>query len=174
MIAKPKTAMRPASGFSLVELMVVLMILGATLALAIPGFTSLTLTTKLKSYANNIVSSVYTARGEAIKRNAPVRLCASSNGTSCATSGDWEQGWIVIDPNDVVIQTQQAVSSGFKIANSGGLVINFDPSGASIGGTASTLTVCKQSPAVGDQERRVVISTTGKPKVTTTRTGSCP
>ena len=161
-------------GFTLVELMIVLVILGVILAIGLPGFSELTLSTKLKSYANKMVASVYLARGEAIKRNVPIRLCASANGTSCAVGGDWEQGWIVVDlAAGTVIEQQQKLSAGYKLRGTGGAIImTFDPSGVVI--PSSTMTVCRLTPEVGRQERVVQVSTTGSTKVTRTETSTCP
>ena len=85
---------RPASGrgFTLIELVVTLTVAAILLAIAVPSFYDATLGSKLASYANNFVASVSLARSEAIKRNAAVTLCASSDGASCA-SGGWEQGF---------------------------------------------------------------------------------
>ncbi len=160
------------NGFSLIELMVVLAILAITLSLALPGFSALTLSTNLKSYANELVASVYTARGEAIKRNITVKLCTSADGISCASTGSWEQGWIVIDFNNIVIQHRQALAPGFRINSSGGREITFGPSGAS--SSQSVMTVCRKTPTVGDREKIVTISATGRPKVTDDDSGLCP
>ena len=81
----------------------------------VPSFTDAVLGSKLRSYANNFLASTYQARGEAIKRNSVVKLCASSNGTSCM--GSWEQGWIVL-AGTTVIQRQPALSSGMKMTES--------------------------------------------------------
>jgi type IV fimbrial biogenesis protein FimT len=157
-------------GFSLIELMIAIALLGVVLAIAVPSFTDAVLGSKLRSYANNFLASTYLARGEAIKRNSVVNLCASSNGTSC--TGSWEQGWIVL-AGTTVIQRQSALPSGLKMTESGGISsIGFQPTG--VGGAPATLTVCRATPSVGSQERVISVSATGRASVTKTTTGSCP
>jgi type IV fimbrial biogenesis protein FimT len=162
----------PVEGFTLIELMIVLVILGVMLGIALPGFAELTLSTKLKSYANDMVASVYLARGEAIKRNAQMTLCASDDGIDCAGSGDWEQGWIVMDPNDTVIRQQKALSSGYKMTGSTGRTMTFLPSG--MASANSTMKICRLTPTVGRQEREVKVKITGRPRVTRTEYSTCP
>jgi len=162
---------RQSRGFTLIELMIVLAILGVILAIALPSFSEISLNTRLKAYANELVSSVYLARSEAIKRNAPMTLCVSTDGANCA-SGNWEQGWIVLDPNDVVIRQQAALTTGYSVTSTGGATLTFQPSGLT--GTASVMTVCRKTPKAGRQERTVSITATGKPRVSTTNTGNCP
>lgn len=157
-----------SSGFSLIELMVVILIVAILASVAIPSFTEFLLNNKLRTYANNFVASAHLARGEAIKRNEPVRLCASADGTSCA--GNWKDGWIVLSAGDAVIYTQQAVDAHYKITG-GTNTLLFQPTG--VGTTQVTLTICKATPAAGTQERVVTISATGKPSVAKTSTGSC-
>ena len=156
-------------GFTLVELMVALSVAAILLAIAIPSFTEITLSSKLRSMANDLVASAILARSEAIKRNALVTLCASSNGTSCAGSGDWELGWIILS-GSTVIQHQKAASTGFLLSSSVH-TLYFQPSG--VGSTQATLTVCRATPSVGSQEREVTISATGRTTVTKTTTASC-
>lgn len=157
-------------GFTLLELMVTITVLGILLAIAVPSLTNAMLGGKLSSYANNFLASSYLARGEAIKRNSVVNLCASSDGTSCA--GNWEQGWIVL-VGATVIHRQQALSSGLKMTESDNVSsINFQPTG--VGVTPATLTICRATPSVGFQERVISISATGRASVARTTTGTCP
>lgn len=156
-------------GFSLIELMITISVLGVLLVIVAPSFTDILLGGKLRSYANDLVSSVYLARSEAIKRNSVVNLCASSNGTAC--TGDWEQGWIVLS-GATVIHRQTALSPGLIMTETGGVTsISFQPTG--VGATPATLTLCRATPSVGNQERVISISATGRASVTKTTTGSC-
>lgn len=155
-------------GFTLVELMTAIAVLSILLTVALPSLESMLLGGRLRSYANELVSSVYLARSEAIKTNAVVRLCASSNGTSC--DGSWGEGWVILNSDDEVIQSRGALAEGYAI-NAGATILSFKPTG--IGATQTTLTVCKATPSPGDHERVVTISATGRPSVSKTSTGSC-
>ena len=155
-------------GFTLVELIVTLAVLAITLTIAMPAYQNFALGGKLGAMANQLTSSAYLARSEAIKRNANVTLCVSSSGTAC-TSGGWEQGWVVL-AGTTVIQRQQALANGFK-GNSSQASLNFPPSG--VGATQTTITFCRASPEVGGVERVVSVSATGRAEVTKTQAGSC-
>lgn len=158
----------------MVEMMTVLVVVGVLLTIALPSYSVLRLRTKLKSYANELVASVYLARGEAIKRNAPILMCISTDGSTCLGSGDWDQGWIVrdINPTGVVIRYQQMLPLGMKLVASPNVTqMTFQPSGIVL--TPTTITICQESPSVGIEERVVTISATGRHRVETTQAG-CP
>ena len=158
-------------GFTLVELLVTISVLAILLAIAVPSFESIRLSNRLTSYAGALASSSQLARTEAIKRNAAVTLCSSANGTSCDASGGWEAGWVVIS-GATVIQRQQAIDAGYRLADSGGAnSIAFESTG--VGATQATFTICRASPAPGNQERVVRISATGRFTVSRTNSGSC-
>ena len=158
-------------GFTLVELMVTIVVLVILVSLAVPSFDSIRLSSRLNSYSTDLVAGSQLARSEAIKRNAQVRLCVSTNGTSCATTGQWETGWIVISADGVVIQKQPATASGYQMRDSGGLsALLFEATG--VGATAANFTICRSSP-LGSQERVVKVSATGRSSITRTSTGSC-
>jgi type IV fimbrial biogenesis protein FimT len=171
-------------GFTLIELMVVITVMVILLMMAVPSFQNATLGSKLASSINNLVASVNLARTEAFKRNAVVTVCASADATTCASTGGWEQGWIVRCPSDdtincktggsgaIVFQQQAALASGFKVNQTlGGTSLSFQPIG--VGTTQAALTFCRASP-VGSQERVVTVSTTGETSVKRTTAGSCP
>jgi len=171
---------RPALGFTLVELMMAITVVAILLVIAVPSFRDAALGSRLSAVANNLLASVQLARSEAIKRNQTVTLCASANGSSCAASGDWEQGWIILDADNNVINRQDVLPAGLKVLQAGIIVapattfltpLQFQPIG--IGATAATFTVCRASP-VGSQERVVTVTATGTAYVTITNSGSCP
>lgn len=167
---KPQLGLRQARGFSLIELMVALSVLGIVTAIAVPSFNEAKLSMSLRSNANNLVASIQLARSEAIKSNSTVRLCASDNGTSC--QGAWQDGWIVLNAANSVIQHQQAITPGYMLIEANALTtLNFSPTG--IGATQASLTVCRQTPTVGSQERVIAVSVTGKPSVRKTTQGTC-
>lgn len=159
-------------GFTLIELMIVLVIVAVVLVMVPPGMAQLSLSTNLKSYSHEMLSSAYLARSEAIKRNAPATLCVSTDGATCAGAGDWEQGWIVVAADGTVIKSQQAIAPGYKMTGSPASdTIVFQPSGSA--STSSIITLCRQQPAVGNHEREVRITATGRARVVTTSTGTC-
>lgn len=156
------------SGFTLVELMITITIMAILLAVAVPSFQSVALSSKLTTLANNFVASAQLARSEAIKRNRPATLCASSDGTSC--TGTWADGWVVLRDDGGVIYAQKKIPDGFRM--SGDVTsISFQPTG--VGATNAELTICRATPSPGSQERVVSISSTGRPSVSRTTTGSC-
>ncbi|WP_293934399.1 GspH/FimT family pseudopilin [Iodobacter sp.] len=61
-------------GFSLVEVMIVLVIFGVLVAIAMPGFQGWVRSAKLRSFAESFQTAIQTARAEAINRNAYVEL----------------------------------------------------------------------------------------------------
>jgi len=181
----PAGRMKLYGGFTLIELMVTLLVTGILIAIAVPSFQDATLSSKLGSIANTVVSTVNIAKGEAIKRNAVIKMCASTTGTGCAASGGWQQGWIVfrdidgdgvLDTDDTLIQKQAALSAGLKLTaqDSDGNalhVIVFQPTG--VGTTYSVMTLCRSQPKVGKQERVISISATGRTNVSKTSNGIC-
>lgn len=161
---------RHGPGFTLIELMVTIAVLAIMIGLATPSFLEMSLSSRLTSIANSLSSSVQLARSEAIKRNQPVTLCASTDGETCDEDTDWSVGWVAL-AGTTVLQREQAVPSGYVVASTEDSLV-FQPTGA--GATLNSFTICRQSPSAGAQERVVSVSATARTKVSKTTTGSCP
>lgn len=166
-------------GFTLIELLITVAILAILVAVVGPSFTEAILSNRLASYSNNFVASANLARSEAIKRNSSVRMCRSGDGATCATSGGWQQGWIVfhdannnsaVDAGEAVIQVQNALSPDYRFTGDSYNIV-FRAIGA--GSTSATLALCRATPSPGGQERALTVSLTGRTSVSTTRTGVC-
>ena len=87
---------RRLAGFSLIELMMVVVIMSIGLAVAIPGMTAVINSNRLTSATNELVAAINQARIQAIKRNSNAQFCSSTAddnniddlGTACSgTSG---------------------------------------------------------------------------------------
>ncbi|RNF86167.1 GspH/FimT family pseudopilin [Montanilutibacter psychrotolerans] len=92
---------RLAAGFTLVELLVVIIILAVVMAIGFPSFTAVFNNNRLSSTANEVVASVQIARIEAVRRNTRVILCNSADGATCTNvaAGVAWTGWIVLVPD---------------------------------------------------------------------------
>lgn len=89
-------------GFTIIELMVVLVVAAILLGVGVPSFVGMMKNNRLATAANNVAASINFARGEAIARGDRVKVCKSADGFDCTANDDWEQGWVVMvdDNND--------------------------------------------------------------------------
>ena len=93
--------MKKYSGFTLIELMITLFIVGILLTVGVPSMRTFLQNNQLIATTNELVSSIHIARSEALKLNKKVTICVSADGKSCVSSEKWAQGWIVfVDAND--------------------------------------------------------------------------
>ena len=89
-----------ASGFSLLELLVVLSLALALAGLALPSFRTLVVRWALQTEGQALVDDLRFARTQAVTLGQPVSICPSTDGAACATHADWGRGWLVfIDPD---------------------------------------------------------------------------
>ena len=96
-------------GFTVIEMMTVVAVVGIVSSLAVPEFSTLMKDLRLSQTVNDLQSSMIRARSEAQRTNAKVSLCRTGNiypatpacgadirGTSDANaSSDWSHGWLV-------------------------------------------------------------------------------
>lgn len=107
-----------ARGFTLIELMAAILVLGILLGFAIPNFREMTRNNRIAASQNNLLTAFAIARNEALHRSSTVSVCASTDGATCATSNDWKSGWIVftdaatvgtVDAGDEILQKWAAL-----------------------------------------------------------------
>jgi type IV fimbrial biogenesis protein FimT len=80
------------SGFTIMELMIVIAIAGILVAVGIPSFRNLVKDNCLTTGTNLLVSSFQQARSEAVKRSTTLTITASNAGVS---TNEWGNGWTV-------------------------------------------------------------------------------
>lgn len=84
-----KTPVMPVqSGFTLVELMVVIAVLAILVSIGIPGFQSIVAQNRATSTANELLATLQFARSAAIAHSRPVTVRPR-------TDNDWDLGWVV-------------------------------------------------------------------------------
>ena len=92
-------------GFSLVELMIVLVISAVLMTVGAPAMGSFMRDNRLQASAFDLLKSIQFARSEAVKRKVEVVLCRSADPRattpSCGgTSHTWTTGWLVFARGD--------------------------------------------------------------------------
>jgi len=166
--------MRRGRGFSLLELMVVLSIIGILVSIAIPGFGYLAASTKVKGASTELYLALIRARSESVKRNRPVQVLA--------TSGDptrWDEGWRVIaDQNNDGDYSDTATNDDRIIAEQGALQrvtitmaannVVYRPTGRIANAAKPEFDVSSEDTEHDDFQRCVSADLTGKPYIKTT------
>lgn len=133
-------------GFTLVELMVVVAMLGILASVALPGLNAFTARSRLAALSSDFVSSLVLARTEAARAGLPVLVLPAEGGV---TGNEFAQGWNVYldnnsdgayDNGDTLIRTYAALPSTLKMQ--GTSAIHFSAIGYLTPASTVTFVLC--------------------------------
>lgn len=145
---------RLQQGFTMVEMLTTLIIVGILAGMAVPAFTSLIASQKVKTSASMLQSSLLLARSEALKHNTGV--------TVSPVGGQWASGWTV-----AVSSTSEVLSNNNKstqAAITGPASVQYNNAGRASTGGGSTF---KFSSSSTSDIRCLNVDLSGMPMITT-------
>jgi type IV fimbrial biogenesis protein FimT len=189
-------------GFTLYELLITVLVIGAILTLGIPNLSEFTRNSRLTATANDLHSSFLLARSEAARAKTNITICASVNSMDAAANcgGTFDDGWIIfIDTNgdlvrggagENILRAHPAIDTTLNITtNAASTYFSFAASGmgrGNVGGAPAVQTamICdprgNQTAAGGySSARALVITPIGRATVLRdvaqiTALGGCP
>ena len=166
------------SGFTLLELMVTVAIVGILLSLAVPSFRILIQNNRQVARTNDFVTTMHLARSEAVKHGVSAWVTARAP----IVGDEWGAGWMMwvdvngnaaMDPVEVLRDVDLTGMAGnITIGSAGGnAAYEYDPDGTLNIGGADTVSVCDSSRA-GEAMRQITTAATGRVSLNTIN--ACP
>ncbi|MQP76910.1 prepilin-type N-terminal cleavage/methylation domain-containing protein [Stenotrophomonas sp. MYb238] len=159
------------AGFTLIELMVTVAVLAIIATIAVPAMQGLIAANRLSAASTELVTALQLARSEAIRRNAPVMVCASDDGTNCENSTEWSR-WIVTGTDNATgnaeVIRDSAVTGDMQVAGPAA-GIRFRPTGLLDAQAAVTLCLPVSNPS---SNQRVVTMMVGGGVATSKQSGN--
>ncbi len=137
-------------GFTIIELMITVGLLGVMLTIAVPSFSSIFKQNRLASQTNSILSSLNYARGQTINQNQNVIVQPIAAGTN------WSGGW-KIRVNGADIQFFEGVENASLTSSAATITYQSDGSLSAAGNI--TLTLTPNNCPTGNSDVRVVTIT---------------
>lgn len=174
------------AGFTLVELLIVLALIGVVASLAYPSFQETIRLNRVQSQTTRLLSTLMIARSEAAKTNRPAIICKSPNGSTCSTDASvkWDGGWLVFrddngdgvqDAGEPVIRVENAVPETVTVRATESAFANsltYAPDGTINGLITQIFKICSGDSIRG--ARAIAVDATGRPRVNDNPGGSCP
>ena len=143
---------RHRRGVTLVELITTLAVIGISIAVVAPAWSSLSERSRITTAANSLLTDLRFARSTAVTRNRRIGVCPSSDGEHC--SGDpagWHDGYLVFvdadgdrrrSGDEALLRQRTALPSALRLTTTAGRpAVSFRPDGAAWS-TNATFSVC--------------------------------
>ena len=155
---------RAAPGFTLVELMTVMAVLGLLMAIAVPGLREFLVGQKVKVLAYDMTSDLLLARSEALKRNVNVNMTA--------TGASWASGWTLSAGSETISTRNTAVATlDFAAVPSVPTLITFDAHGrVAVPSSPVRMTISVPGQASANSKRCIALDLSGRARSTV---GAC-
>lgn len=151
---------RRSGGFTLVEMMIVIGVLGILMAIALPNFSVWIAGERVRGAANDLYTGLMMARSEAMKRNVQVDVSRTSGALT-----DWSAGWSVRLAGGTVFQTQDA-SSTVTIAGPSSGTVSYAYTGRPVAASVDAeFIVSSTNYSSSVPNRYICISLSGMPNV---------
>jgi len=161
------------NGYSLIELLIVLSIVGILVALSAPSFQDTIESANTNSQIKVMLTTLNLARSEAIKRGQDVALCASDDGADCDEDA-WSEGWLVfvdnngdadgtagsVDVGDEIIRVYDSLGAASVLTFTDDL-FSYNSLGFSVAGGTETFLLCPNS-GNSANARSIVIGPSGR------------
>ena len=160
-------------GFTLVELIMVVVVIGVLAALAIPNMRLFVERNRLTAITNDLLADISLARSEAIKRNLEVGICTFAAGPACGAGASWAPGWIVfVDTDssggwtagDEVLRVRDPASNNITVTPPANL-LHFSRRGEVAAGSGA-ITLCNTNIPGATNLRTITMAVTGRPSTT--------
>jgi type IV fimbrial biogenesis protein FimT len=158
--------MRTHDGFTLVELLIVVTLIGILASIAAPSFNETILSQRVKSTSFDLIASLSYARSEAIKRNNSV--------TIAPVGGDWASGWTITAPSATTpgeTDTLRSQASAQNITIDGPASIVYGRSGRVTTGAGSSVEIDDSQSNANIAPRCITLDPTGVPRA---KQEACP
>lgn len=127
--------MKNYSGFTLVELLIVIALAAIMVAMGMPHFGEMVKDNRRAAEVNRFVSSLNLARTEALKRRTTVTVCKTSAPLAvtpdCDVAASWEDGWLIfvnldgddspaaVDGGETVLRVSDAIGNDITLTGFG-------------------------------------------------------
>jgi type IV fimbrial biogenesis protein FimT len=176
------------AGFTLLELMMGMLLVAVLITLGAGSLKPLWEKYQLQAQAEDLLSTLLLARGEALKRGVRVTACVSRDGIQCESFGDWDQGWLVFEDADSnatrsalesLVQAHGVLPLNLLASGNGPVAhyVSYGANGRSLYASgafqAGTITLCRSSAEPGTGWK-LVINAVGRPRLEKVSLAACP